>query len=65
MTADADAGQLALFCGYCQGSGTVKLYATDADLECVAAFRPCPACHPPPKPSARELWLAAVKAVQR
>jgi hypothetical protein len=65
MTAPDDVGQQELFCRYCQGAGTVPLFALDADLECVAALRPCPVCHPPPKPSARELWLAAVKAVQR
>jgi hypothetical protein len=59
----ADVGQLELFCGYCQGAGTVPLFALDADLECVAAVRPCPACHPEPEPSAREAWLDAVKAV--
>jgi hypothetical protein len=32
----ARAEQLELFCGYCQGSGVVMTYATDADMECVA-----------------------------
>jgi hypothetical protein len=60
-----DVGQQELFCRYCEGSGTVRIFATHAELECVAALRPCPVCHPDPKPSAREAWLDAVKAVQR